>query len=105
MTIKVSIRKDIADKVDRFPSDLKKRIKDVLKELERDWPMTRLDIKKLRVTTIITEFVLAFTEFVLAFTEFVLAFTGFSFSAKQERCVFMMCQCEVMHTSKFDRRI
>lgn len=48
MTIKVSIRKDIANKVDRFPSDLKKRIKDVLKELERDWPMTRLDIKKLK---------------------------------------------------------
>ena len=48
MTIKVSIRKDIVDKVDRFPSDHKKRIKDVLKELERDWPMTRLDIKKLK---------------------------------------------------------
>lgn len=48
MTIKVSIRKDIADKVDQFPSDLKKRIKDTLKDLERDWPMTRLDIKKLK---------------------------------------------------------
>lgn len=48
MTIKVSIRRDIADKVDRLPIDPKKRIKDALKELERDWPMTRLDIKKLK---------------------------------------------------------
>lgn len=48
MPIKVLVKKEISDKIDRFPSDLKDRIKESLKELEITWPMPRLDIKKLK---------------------------------------------------------
>lgn len=48
MPIKVLVKKEISDKIDRFPSDLKDRIKESLKELEITWPMSRLDIKKLK---------------------------------------------------------
>ncbi|MDE1827194.1 MAG: type II toxin-antitoxin system RelE/ParE family toxin [Thaumarchaeota archaeon] len=48
MPIKVLVKKETSDKIDRFPSDLKDRIKESLKELEITWPMSRLDIKKLK---------------------------------------------------------
>lgn len=48
MPIKVLVKKEISDKIDGFPTDLKNRIKEALKELETTWPMSRLDIKKLK---------------------------------------------------------
>lgn len=48
MPIKVLVKKEIDDKINGFPADLKNKIKEVLKELEITWPMSRLDIKKLK---------------------------------------------------------
>jgi mRNA interferase RelE/StbE len=48
LPIKVLIKKEIHDKINGFPSDLNNRIKEVLKELETTWPVSRLDIKKLK---------------------------------------------------------
>ncbi len=48
MPITVLVKKKISDKIDKFPSELNNRIKEVLKELETTWPMCRLDIKKLK---------------------------------------------------------
>lgn len=48
MPIKVLVKKDISDKINGFPPDLKNKIKDALRELEATWPLTRLDIKKLK---------------------------------------------------------
>lgn len=48
MPIKVLIRKEISDNIDVFPPSLKNKIKEALRELETTWPMTRLDIKKLK---------------------------------------------------------
>ena len=48
MPIKVLVKKEISDKIDGFPPILKDRIKETLRELEVTWPLTRLDIKKLK---------------------------------------------------------
>lgn len=48
MPIKVLVKKEISDRIEGFPPDLKNRIGEALKELETTWPMVRLDIKKLR---------------------------------------------------------
>ena len=48
MTIKVLVKKEISDNIDVFSSPLKNKIKEALRELETTWPMTRLDIKKLK---------------------------------------------------------
>ena len=48
MAIKVLVKKEISDKIDGFPPPLKNRIKEALRELEATWPLTRLDIKKLK---------------------------------------------------------
>lgn len=48
MPIRVLVKKEISDKIERFQPDLKNRINEALKELETTWPMVRLDIKKLK---------------------------------------------------------
>ncbi|MEX0656105.1 MAG: type II toxin-antitoxin system RelE/ParE family toxin [Nitrosopumilaceae archaeon] len=48
MPIRVLVKKEISDKIDGFPPTLKDRIKEALRELEATWPVTRLDIKKLK---------------------------------------------------------
>ncbi len=48
MSIRVLIKKEISDKLDDLPQDLKKRIRIALNELESTWPACRLDIKKLK---------------------------------------------------------
>ncbi len=48
MTIKVLVKKEISNKLDELPNDLKKRIRTALNELEFTWPTCRLDIKKLK---------------------------------------------------------
>jgi mRNA interferase RelE/StbE len=48
LPIKVLVKKEISNKLEGLPSDLKNRIKEVLKELETTWPMVRLDMKKLK---------------------------------------------------------
>lgn len=48
MSIKVLIKKEISDKIYGFPSPLKSKINEALRELEATWPLTRLDIKKLK---------------------------------------------------------
>jgi len=48
LPIRVLIKKATFEKIQDCPADLKKRITDALKELESSWPMTRLDIKKLK---------------------------------------------------------
>ena len=48
MPIKVLVKKEIFDNIDGFPPLLKNKIKEALRELETTWPLTRLDIKKLK---------------------------------------------------------
>jgi len=48
LTIKVLVKKEVSNKLDELPNDLKKRIRTALNELESMWPTCRLDIKKLK---------------------------------------------------------
>ncbi|MGI0046583.1 MAG: type II toxin-antitoxin system RelE family toxin [Nitrosotalea sp.] len=48
MAIRVLVKKESSDKINSFPDELKNRIKEALRELEVTWPMSRLDIKKLK---------------------------------------------------------
>ncbi|WKT57527.1 type II toxin-antitoxin system RelE/ParE family toxin [Candidatus Nitrosotenuis chungbukensis] len=48
MTIKVLVKKEVSNKLDELPNDLKKRIRTALNEAESMWPTCRLDIKKLK---------------------------------------------------------
>ena len=48
LSIRVLVKKEISDKLDELPQDLKKRIRTALNELESKWPICRLDIKKLK---------------------------------------------------------
>lgn len=48
MPIKVLVKKEISDNIDGFSSPLKNKIKEALRELKTTWPLTRLDIKKLK---------------------------------------------------------
>lgn len=48
LPIKVLVKQEILDDINRLPSELGDRIKTALKELEISWPICRLDIKKLK---------------------------------------------------------
>lgn len=48
MAIKVLVKQEILDSINKLQSDLGDRIKAALKELELEWPICRLEIKKLK---------------------------------------------------------